>query len=249
MAEKSRRSPLVVNRARLVAAFDRLMKSHIEYMGEKRPCLANLDKYCSPRDGGDVVLDAETREPPECDDSHDGIDVFLAWLHNDSFVCAAAVLRWIRTRGDPHPGCDLWDVALRELRDIFARNDPGHQTAHARGAVAVASSWLAELIVRFGIESEIPDRQSGQEGWVLHRVADEYQAAEHGVALESGGIMADCGAIQENEPGAFEGDEDFLGERVAELKKDGRGVRIRPSGRRRVANYPPGAPSILCRIV
>ena len=70
---------------------------------------------------------------------------------------------------------------------------------------------MAELIVRAGIESEIPDRQPCDE-WALRRVAAEFQAAEHGVALESGGVMADCRAIQETEPGASEEDEDFIGD-------------------------------------
>ena len=55
--------------------------------------------------------------------------------------------------------------------------------------------------------------------WALHRVADEFQDTEHGVALESDGIMADCGAMQGNDPGAFGEDEDFLGDRADELKR------------------------------
>ena len=65
--------------------------------------------------------------------------------------------------------------------------------------------------------------------WALHRVADEFQDTEHGVALESDGIMADCGAMQGNDPGAFEEDGGFLGDRVGELKRmaeaSGYGIR------------------------
>ena len=45
------------------------MESRIEYMGGKRPCVADLDKYCAPQEGGDVVLDEETRDPMDCDES------------------------------------------------------------------------------------------------------------------------------------------------------------------------------------
>ena len=105
------------------------------------------------------------------------------------------------------------------MQDIFSRNDQRRQDARARGAASVASSWIAELISREGIESDIPGRQPADDDWVLRRVADEFQAAERGVALESGGIMDDCGAMQGREPGAFEEDEDFIGDRVEELKK------------------------------
>ena len=83
------------------------MKSHIAYIGEKRPLLANHDKYYDPQDGGDVVLEVEKRAPLDSDDPHAGRDVFLDWMRNDSFFCAAAVLRRVRTREAPQPGCDL----------------------------------------------------------------------------------------------------------------------------------------------
>ena len=143
--KKSSLSPIVLNRGRLIAAFDRLVKSHVEYMGEKRPFLSNLDKYYAPQDGGDVVLDVETRAPLDCDESHAGRDVFLAWLRNDSFVCAAAVLRWVRTREASHPGCDLWDVVRRELQDIFSLDVPRRQAARARGPLRSRRRGLRNL--------------------------------------------------------------------------------------------------------
>ena len=97
--EKSaRRSPLVVNRHRLEAAFRRLMESHCEYRGDKRPCIDNLDLYYGKAGDGDVELDATEREAPGRDDAFADRDIFRNWIRSDSFECARALARWILGR-------------------------------------------------------------------------------------------------------------------------------------------------------
>ena len=80
---------------------------------------------------------------------------------------------------------------------------------------------MADLIARASTETEMPARQPGVRERPLLRVAGEFQAAEHGVAMVSGGIMADCGAIQETETGpcAFGEDEDCPVDRLDELQR------------------------------
>ena len=126
---KSRRAPIVVNRERLIAAFERLMISHSEYRGDKRPRFDNIDKYYKSDDGGAVVVDVNAHEPLDCEEAYDEREVSLSWLLSDGFPCASHAPRWVRSKIPEHGEIDLWNIVRRELEKAYASNEPDHPAA------------------------------------------------------------------------------------------------------------------------
>ena len=124
----------------------------------------------------------------DCEEAYAGRHVFLSWLLNGGFPCDSHALRWGRAKIGEHGEIDLWDIARRELEKAYASHEPDQPAAHARGASAVASSWIAGLIRLSGIEVEIPDRNTDDADWLLHSVDDEFRAESHTIARTSGGF-------------------------------------------------------------
>ena len=178
-------------------------------------------------DGGDVVVDVNAHEPMDCEEAYAGRVVFLPWLLNVGFPRASHAFRWVRTKIGERGEIDLRDIARRELAKAYASHEPDHPAEHARGASAVASSWIAGLILLSGIVVEIPDRNTDDADWLLRRVDDEFHAASHTIARESGDFVEDCGAMPLLEHTSKE-DEEFIGDRVGELKKDSQAHRSPP---------------------
>ena len=100
-------APLVVNRERLIADFERITTSHSEYMGDKRPRFGTLDMYYKSADGGGVVVDVNTHEPLDCAEAYAVRDVFLSRIRNDGRPCVSHDLRWVRAKIGDHGGIDL----------------------------------------------------------------------------------------------------------------------------------------------
>ena len=193
-SKKVRRTPLVVNRPRLEAAFRRLLLSHKEYKGDKTPRLDNLDKYYSDVDAnGDVSIDVSEYESRGGGDAHACVDLFRAWIRNESFQCASALSAWLRGRTGHRADLDPWGAVRRELESAYSETSGKHPAAYARGATAVAASWLAGLLRYAGVDSDIPDCCPEDESWLECRISDEFAALEYSIAREEGGVFADCG--------------------------------------------------------
>ena len=69
-----------------------------------------------------------------------------------------------------------------------------------------------------GVDVDIPGRSAEDADWPRRQVDDEFRAASHIAAQDSGGFVEDCGGMPLVEHSAKE-EEAFIGDRVDEIKK------------------------------
>ena len=75
----------------------------------------------------------------------------------------------------------------------------------------------------------IPDRNTVDADWILHRVDNDFHAASHIVGRESGDFIEDCGAAPLLAHTTKE-DEEYIGDRVDELEKIAAPIDFRHGG-------------------